>query len=53
MFSVLNSNVLVYNYIYYPAMLTEFSSVYFRTKESMKGTLSESEFGNYLSIIDC
>ena len=51
-FSMLNKNVLVYNYIYYPAILTDFLSVYFITKEYMEYSVAKRDFVNYCSIVD-
>ena len=54
MFKVLdkNSKTLVYNYIYYPIVFTDFILAYFISKGDFKNGIAIREWGDYLTVID-
>jgi len=47
-----NSNTLVYNYVYYPFVFTDYILAYFISKGDVKQGLTIGEWGDYLTVID-
>ena len=54
MFKVLNnnSNILVYNYVYYPYVFTDYILGYFISKADFKKGITIEEWGDYFTFID-